>query len=429
MIRSLICIVFVILGMSIFLSHKKSLSILDMYTDVLGEKTRLEKNMNNQVETLNSQRIMNFLRGYDVASLEERHVYMKKSKIRVLIFDPTDVEELEQNKTGEENRGLMREWLETEGAEYWLLYEKDRGYICVLGYELPEELYRVIEALKKMLVQHCGLGLCVGLSSEIYDTKDLPRAYEEAETAIHYGAIFGDKDGVVEYNDVFEFEKEKVYYPSDKEKQLLCNIRMGMRQDVEKCLSHIRQMNFEERRLSKGAMRQLLVKMLNTVYELLDVVYSEDRTKYNEFGRVSRNVLLMDNMESAFGMIESIVLAICDKCADREEGELRQRIVDYIGENFKDQDLSMEKMAADFGMSYYHLSRLFNEYMQMNFATYLTGIRLEYSKKILDNTSLKVEQVAIQSGFLQSGSFVRAFKKYYGITPGKYHENKAKGNM
>lgn len=428
MIRSLMLVVFAVLGMSIFFAHKKSLIMLDMYAAVLDENTRLEKNLNNQVEKLNSQRIMNVLRGYDITSLEKQYIYMKKSKIRVLIFGFADVEELEQNKTGEENRALVREWLETEGAEYWFLYEKDMGYICVLGYELPEELYQVIESLQKMFVQYYGVGLCVGLSSEIYDIKNLPKAYEEAEAAMHYGVTYGENFGVVEYDDIFEFEKEKMYYPAEKEKQLLRNIRMGMYQDAEKCLSHIQQMNFEERTLSKGAMRQLLIKMLNTIYELLDVVYSEDRTKYNEFGRVSRNVLLMDNMEYAFEMIQSIALSICDKCADKKEGELKQRIVDYIDENFKDQNLSMEKMASDFGMGYYHLSRLFNEYMQINFATYLTGVRLEYSKEILCNTSLKVEQVAIQSGFIQSGSFVRVFKKYYGVTPGKYRENVAKGN-
>lgn len=429
MVRSLIFIVLGLLGVSVFLAQRKSLSIRDMYVEALEENGRLEESLNNQVEKLNYQRIMNLLRGYDILSLDKQFISMRSSKMRVLIFGFVEGEDSNRDIAEKENGALVQDCLKTEEMEHLFLYEKNIGYICVLGYETSEKLYKVIEKLQKTLVQDCGVGLCIGLSSEIYDMKNLPRAYEEAEAALQYGAMFDEKRGVVEYHDIMELEKEKVYYPTEKEKQLLRNIRMGMHQDTENCLSHIRQMNFEERRLSKGAMRQLLIKLLNTIYELIDVVYSEDGTKYNEFGRVSRNVLLMDNMEQAFEMIQSIALSICDKCADRKEGELRQRIVDYIGENFKNQDLSMEKMATDFDMSYYHLSRLFNEYMQMNFATYLTGIRLEYSRELLCSTSLKVEQVAVKSGFLQSGSFVRAFKKYYGITPGKYRENKVKGNI
>lgn len=429
MVRNLIFIVLGMLGVSALWAQKKSLSIRDMYVEVLEENARLEESLNNQVEKLNYQRIMNILRGYDIVSLDKQFVSMKSSKMRVLILGFVDSEELGRDIAEKEIGILVQECLKTEGMEHLFLYEKNIGCICVLGYEVSERLYEAVDKLQKILMQNCGVGLCIGLSSEIYDMKNLPEAYEEAEAALHYGTTFDEDGGVVEYVDIMELEKGRVYYPAEKEKKLLRNIRMGMRQDAENCLNHIRQMNFDERRLSKGAMRQLMIKMLNTIYGLIDAVYSEDGAKYNEFGRVSRNVLLMDNMEHAFEMVQSIALSICDKCADRKEGELRQRIVDYIGENFKDQNLSMEKMATDFNMSYYHLSRLFNEYMQMNFATYLTGVRLEYSRELLCTTSLKVEQVAIRSGFLQSGSFVRAFKKYYGITPGKYREYRKKSDV
>ena len=76
-------------------------------------------------------------------------------------------------------------------------------------------------------------------------------------------------------------------------------------------------------------------------------------------------------------------------------------------------------------MSYHHLSRLFNECMQMNFASYLAGLRLEYASELLKTSQLSVEQVVQQTGFLQSGTFIRVFKKYYGVTPGKYRGDQA----
>ena len=422
MVRSLVVILLVIVGVSVLLARKEMRRIRDMYVNVLEENESLGNNLNLQVERLNRQLMLNALRGYEVLSFEKQKLHIGSSKIRVMIFKFVERDFSGQAEERKEAAEVVRSCLETERTECIFLYEKDAGYICVLGYEEEERLIQVIEKLSKSLTQSCGAAIHMGLSTEINDIANLSEAYERAGTALQYCITLHEEGGLVQYGDIMELEKVKIYYPPEKEKQLLRSIRLGMRDDTQNCLKHIYQVNFEERHLSKGAMRQLLVRMLNTVYELIDVVYSGEVAKYDEFGRVSRKILQSDNMETAFDILQSIALSICDKCSVRKEGELRERIITYINENFTDQDMSLEKMALDFEMSYFHLSRLFNEYMQMNFAAYLTGVRLEYSRELLRTTSDSVEQVAIRSGFLQSNSFIRAFKKYYGVTPGKYRE-------
>ena len=435
MIRSLVVIVIGVIGVSVFWAWRKILSVRDMYVKVLEENTGLENRLSSQAEKLNRQRLINALRGYDFLLSEKQPIYMQSSRKRVLIFrfierEDLEWESLERDDLEEKDIvGMIKKYLEAERTEHLLLFEKEIGYICVLGYDIPEKINRVIENLPKAIIQKCGAGLYAGLSAEILDENDISNAYEWAETALQYCIACYEEGGIVKYDDIMELEEGKIYYPAEKEKQLIRSIRMGMREEAEACLNHIYKMNFEERRLSKGAVRQLLIRMMNTVYELIDMVHSGDVAKYDEFGRVSRNILQADNLEYSFEVIKSITLSICDKCAVRKDVELRGKIVEYISENFKNQDLSLEKMATDFKMSYYHLSRLFNEYMQMNFATYLTGVRLEYSRELLCTTTLKVEEVAVQSGFLQSGSFVRVFKKYYGVTPGKYREERAKNKQ
>lgn len=432
MIRSLVLIVIGVIGISVFWALRKILSARDMYVMALEENTDLENRLSTQTEKLTHQRLINTLRGYDFLLAEKQPIHLQGSRKRVLILrfiqqEDLEQESLKQDDSIEKDIGeTIKKYLEAKRIEYLLLFDREIGHICVLGYDIPEIINRVIENLHKAMLRKCGAGLYAGLSAEISDVKKISTAYEWAEVALRYCIACYEEGGLVRYEDIMELEEGKMYYPAEKEKQLIRSIRMGMREEAEACLNYIYKMNFEERRLSKGAVRQLLVKMMNTIYELIDMVYSGEAAKYDEFGRVSRNVLQADNMEYSFDMIRSIALSICDKCAVRKDGELREKIVAYINENFMNQDLSLEKMATDFEISYYHLSRLFNEYMQMNFTTYLTGVRLEHSRDLLCTTALKVEEVAVQSGFLQSGSFVRAFKKYYGITPGKYRDERAK---
>ena len=45
---------------------------------------------------------------------------------------------------------------------------------------------------------------------------------------------------------------------------------------------------------------------------------------------------------------------------------------------------------------------------------------LEKAAEMLTTTNLNVTEVGAQCGFLNTGMFIRAFKKNYGTTPGMY---------
>ena len=44
-------------------------------------------------------------------------------------------------------------------------------------------------------------------------------------------------------------------------------------------------------------------------------------------------------------------------------------------------------------------------------------------KKLLKKTNLNISDVAMLVGYTDSNSFIRAFKKLCGITPGNYRKN------
>ena len=415
MVRSLAIVTLLLLAISFWLARREAKTIRRMYSEVLDQTVSLGDQLNLQVEELNLQRLHNALRGYDHIPPEKQGTYFTNNRIRVLLFRGEG-----EKGPREQLHALAERYFGEENIELQYLYEKDMGYTCILGYATRENLIRAVNELYYALSETCTSGVHMGLSSEIHKLVDLADACEQAITALHYCTLQQPDGGIIHYSNISDQEKEKIYYPAEKEAQLLRNIRMGMRDKVEEALDRVYQINFKERHLSGGMIRQLLVKMLNTVYDLTNTAYSEDTHEQTSLGWMSRNVLQTKNGNEAFQMLREMMLSICDTCGKQKEGELRRRIISYIGENFRDPDLSLEKMATDFDMSYHHLSRLFNECMQMNFASYLAGLRLEYSTELLKSSQLSVEQVAQQAGFLQSGTFIRVFKKYYGVTPGKY---------
>ncbi|MNT89967.1 HTH-type transcriptional regulator YesS [compost metagenome] len=68
------------------------------------------------------------------------------------------------------------------------------------------------------------------------------------------------------------------------------------------------------------------------------------------------------------------------------------------------------------------LSTLFKEEFGEKFVVYLCQVRMEHAKGLLRGTSLSVQEIAEKVGYLHQMSFIRAFKKLIGTTPGDYRK-------
>ena len=79
-------------------------------------------------------------------------------------------------------------------------------------------------------------------------------------------------------------------------------------------------------------------------------------------------------------------------------------------------------MAEHFHLSPSYLSRKFREQYQKSVVDYLYEVRICHSITLLDDTDLKIADIAQMTGFVDSNAFIRIFKKLKGTTPGKYKE-------
>lgn len=82
------------------------------------------------------------------------------------------------------------------------------------------------------------------------------------------------------------------------------------------------------------------------------------------------------------------------------------------------EDLSLDMMAAEIGVTTNHLCRLFNQVYDTTPLRYLTRLRLNMAKYYLCSPrNLKVKEVAAEVGFHDVSYFCSVFKKAEGITP------------
>lgn len=81
-----------------------------------------------------------------------------------------------------------------------------------------------------------------------------------------------------------------------------------------------------------------------------------------------------------------------------------------------DQDLSLNAMAERFSVHPFHLSRLFKKETGSTYSDYIMSIRMQRAKILLE-AGCKVYEAAEQNGYKDSGTFSKAFSKYWGFPP------------
>ena len=90
----------------------------------------------------------------------------------------------------------------------------------------------------------------------------------------------------------------------------------------------------------------------------------------------------------------------------------------FIDAHFADPDLSVQSMAARFGISVSHFSKTFNAEAGLTFPAYVNNKRLAASHEMLLNDAhTDIVHIAQKVGFHSTSYFSAQFKKRYGVSP------------
>lgn len=106
---------------------------------------------------------------------------------------------------------------------------------------------------------------------------------------------------------------------------------------------------------------------------------------------------------------------------DVEFDESIDKILNYINENLR-RDLSIDSLSKIFFMSKYYLMHKFKKQTGYSIHSYITQKRLIMSASLIRN-GVPLMEASLECGFGDYSSFVRAFKKMFGLSPRDYYKN------
>ena len=120
---------------------------------------------------------------------------------------------------------------------------------------------------------------------------------------------------------------------------------------------------------------------------------------------------------------ELFLRLLTEKCGSPKTDPVVEEVCSLLTRNYHDPELSVAKVLAATGYQKDHIRRRFVAAFGCTPIEYLTSLRIENAKKLLERRyemELTVSEIAIRCGYYDSHYFSKAFKKRVGISPEHY---------
>ncbi|MBD2848506.1 helix-turn-helix domain-containing protein [Paenibacillus sp. IB182496] len=317
---------------------------------------------------------------------------------------------------GERGLAVYGEWLE---ADKWC---------AVVRLQEEEQSGEAVALYARQLIQwvadNLDFEITIGLGDTVRGVEQISSSYEQSLQALSYKMALGS-GRVIGSRDLPEAGGGALPQPAADLRGLVQAFKLG---DGAWERQYDR---FAEALRARVAPKEELLYQVNYVVYQLAKEMAELSRDYQQAWEAesSRIAALMRAHDTLEGLTDALREALRDVQA--RMGELREdrtysatmlEVRRYIAAHSGRPDLSLTHLSEAFELSPKYVSQLFKEEFGEKFVDYLASVRTERAKRLLADTADSIQDVGLQVGYTHSFSFIRAFKKQTGMTPGEYRK-------
>ena len=344
------------------------------------------------------------------------------------IFSGGDVEGYSetQNEAGravEEMAGKMPEVLTVElGLEGWAFILKENGEkpLKQILSEFLEKLRKTVEETDRNLEYFGGVG------KETERISELGRCFEEANRAFAYRYLkkrnriilsgeepVGDDEGV---------EFGSLNAEGLNRRAIEQFLKTGLKSQAEDFLNEYFQ-SFGKN------IQSLLFRQYVTMDMYFAAVSMTEQLGYHS-GELAARCKNTQDMSAVFATVPQAksylrrvletVLSMREEASQTTYHSLLEEARAYIEENYDNEGISLNTVAANVNLSPNHFSTIFSQETGQTFIEFLTSVRMDKAKELLRGTSLKTAEIAFSVGYKDPHYFSYIFKKTQGCSPREF---------
>lgn len=328
-----------------------------------------------------------------------------------------DIEEMTEHMPGV----LMVEL----GIEGWAFIIKETDTERSLEQILPDFL----EKLQEIIRGYEGIEYFGGVGRAVCRLSELNRCFEEANRAFSYRYL-------INRNQIIYSEEEaNGSFAGGRLKASSLNVINMDREIVERFLKtglksevrHFIDEYFES--VGESGIRSFLLRQyvtmdmfFTTVAMLRQIGYdSEDlMERCGDFQAMTSVFSSVEQTKSYLQGVFEAALDLRDTVSQKKYSSLLKNARTYIEQNYDNEEISLNTVAASVNLSPNHFSTIFNQETGQTFIEFLTHVRMEKAKELLRGTSMRMSEIAYTVGYKDAHYFSYLFKKTQECTPREF---------
>lgn len=311
-----------------------------------------------------------------------------------------------------------------------IVQDADQRFIMILNLRYHEDmeqlrvdLKQVIDNIQGTLKLSVAIGVSQYQSSLIHEGK---KAYSEAKLAVQYKYYTGLNEVI--YLEEIAWEKT-AYIESGRnllnlqdEALLLC-LKVGdldgMSAWVHSFIETLKQ-GVHSTQETKMMSVQYMLTACHTFIDIHPTIPMEQIFTAKDFKQVFQAETL-DELRVLLQRFLSHLVYLSQDLRTSDKNIAVEKTKQYIAENFH-LNLSLDSIAREVHLAPAYLSYLFKQVEFVTITEYLTTVRLEHAKELLQHTTHKANEISGMVGYLDNKYFSRLFKRNTGMTPIEYRQ-------
>ncbi|WP_240420948.1 helix-turn-helix domain-containing protein [Paenibacillus periandrae] len=324
---------------------------------------------------------------------------------------------------------VVDETAEAKGLHIWQEWVTNHR-LCVMcldeqQFQTENHMLALSDQVRLWMQHNLKLTVTFGLGCTVSEVFAISRSYESAARALDYKSALGS-NRVIGHWEIELLSHDDLFIYLQYVRTIAQAFRVGnegWEEQLKLLFDGLRRLM-----LPKEEISGILIYMNYYFYREMMELPPEYQELWNREFRAPWDES-MDTLET-LDELESFYSKNLSACA-RKMAAIReskgnhavvQKVRDYIEDNFSNQDLSLSGLSEQFHMNTSSLSTLFKEEFGEKFVVYLCQVRMEHAKELLRGTTLPIQEISEQVGYLHQMSFIRAFKKMVVTTPGDYRK-------
>lgn len=324
----------------------------------------------------------------------------------------------------------------TERLEYVFEFQRGvEGWAFLLMADNEEQMSERVKELSKDLEEimknYSTIAYFGGIGQPVARLRELEESFREAERALaarftmELNRIISVEDIRMAQNvDTLDDIEITSFGEIEKTRTMLEKfLNNGAEDEIDEFVDvYINEL--PEENLKSVLMRQYIIMdayiVMMSFCEKIEGIEGEMQAQSEELKNSMKTIQTLEEIKNYIRMLLKKIIGVRDTISGRRYSDVIEIAKDQIRKTYMSDEISLNTIAAEVGMSSSYFSSIFSKEMGKTFVEYLTEIRMDRAKELLMCSSMKTSEIGYEVGYKDPHYFSYIFKKTQNCTPKEF---------